>query len=221
MWQGRNMSKQCYMYKKFNNSGFSLVELIVTIGIFMTLLSVLVPSFNSILGTGAKSGANKIGVSLDRTKTEAMSRLSGKMHFYRAADGYYYVDYYCHNGTTEVLMDTERVGDKKLTVTYDTVLDLSEESVDETDIPINETGIILTFDRSTGGFYPLQQENSCGAQTDGEGKDRVTATKAWFMPVTKGDSAVYVKRITIARGSKTFQIELDLRGGTYEIISKR
>ena len=201
-----------YSYHNWH-SGFTLVEMVVTIGMFMVLLTILIPSFSSVFGLGAKTGADQIEVSLDKTKNEAMSRLSGKMKLYRKEEeGDFYVDFYYHDGKTEVCGSSEKIGDKKLKITYDTVLGQQTETEDTVGNPIDTEGIILTYNRSSGAFYPLQTPDSLGA------REEVTSTKAYFSPVQKSDQDVYVKRITVSRGSRTFRIELYPLTGTYEMI---
>ena len=74
---------------KKRNRGFTLVEMVVIISIFVILLGIMVPSLNSILGFRVQRAANSIASALDKTKIEASNRLVGEMMLERREDGYY------------------------------------------------------------------------------------------------------------------------------------
>ena len=59
---------------KKRNRGFTLVEMVVIISIFVILLGIMVPSLNLILGFRVQRAANSIASALDKTKIEASNR---------------------------------------------------------------------------------------------------------------------------------------------------
>lgn len=133
------------------NRGFTLVEMTAVLAIFAILLVILVPSLNPVAGFRANRAANSIGAALDRTKTEAMNRLVGEMKLSYTSDGYY-ISYYLDRGKTGVEEDQpEKIASKRMKISYTdsngVTVNLWEDSTQE---------LILTYDRSTGGFLPIQ-----------------------------------------------------------------
>lgn len=133
------------------NRGFTLVEMTAVLAIFAILLVILVPSLNPVAGFRTNRAANSIGAALDRTKTEAMNRLVGEMKLSYTSDGYY-ISYYLDWGKTGVEEDQpEKIAPKRMKISYTdsngVTVNLWEDSTQE---------LILTYDRSTGGFLPIQ-----------------------------------------------------------------
>ena len=135
---------------KMSNKGFTLVELIVVVAIFTILLGIAVPSLNSILGFRVNRAANSIASALDRTKIEASSRLVGEMKLEKRADGYY-ISYYLDRGkvggashVTED--DPEKIAPARTEISY----------TSSSHVMAAGDSLILTYDRATGGFLPIQ-----------------------------------------------------------------
>lgn len=133
------------------NRGFTLVEMTVVLAIFAILLAVLVPSLDPVAGFRANRAASSIGAALDRTKTEAMDRLVGEMRLSWTSDGYY-ISYYLDRGKTGVREEQpEKIASGRMKISYTdsngTTVNLREDGTNE---------LILTYDRSTGGFLPIQ-----------------------------------------------------------------
>mgnify|MGYP000149306340 CR=1 FL=1 len=108
---------------------------------------------NSILGFRVNRAANSIASALDRTKIEASSRLVGEMKLEKRADGYY-ISYYLDRGkvggashVTED--DPEKIAPARTEISY-TSSDGSSHVMAAGD------SLILTYDRATGGFLPIQ-----------------------------------------------------------------
>ena len=190
------------------NKGFTLVEMVITVTIFAILLGILVPSLNSILGFRAQRAANSIASALDKTKIEASNRLVGEMKLEKLDDGYY-ISYYLDRGKvgteSNVEQDqAEKIAPARTLISYVT---------DNNETYQMETGdsIVLTYDRATGGFLPLQEttwtQKAILAELDA-GKD---------IPLTREGS--YCTAIIVQGGRRIKTINMDINTGKYEITS--
>lgn len=142
---------------KRQNKGFTLVEIIVVVSIFTILLGIGSLSLNGILGFRAQRAANSIGAALDKTKMEAMSRLAGEMKLEKTEDGTY-ISYYLHRGGDGEIKeeDRERIAPANTLISYKT---RSSTGIESEEISLDKgTSIILTYDRETGGFRPIQSQ---------------------------------------------------------------
>ena len=193
--------------------GFSLVEMIVTIAVFSIMTAIIVPSFYHLFCSDAKAGADKMTAALSFTRKEAMSRLSGKVHLYQKEDGFYYTDFYVHDGSKEVLLESRKLAGKRVDISYNLTCDLMTDT--KTGQKVSKEGILLTYDRSTGGFFPLQEPGTAGKN------DEVTATKAYFQPVLIEEKPAYVSRIIFSGGGKYYQVILHVQTGTCELQGGR
>lgn len=190
------------------NKGFTLVEMVITVAIFAILLGILVPSLNSILGFRTQRAANSIASALDKTKIEASNRLVGEMKLEKLDDGYY-ISYYLDRGKvgteSNVEQDqAEKIAPARTLISY--VADNNETYQMETG-----DSIVLTYDRATGGFLPLQEttwtQKAILAELDA-GKD---------IPLTREGS--YCTAIIVQGGRRIKTINMDINTGKYEITS--
>ena len=191
------------------NRGFTLVEMTVVLAIFAILLAVLVPSLDPVAGFRANRAASSIGAALDRTKTEAMDRLVGEMRLSWTSDGYY-ISYYLDRGKTGVREDQpEKIASGRMKISYTdsngTTVNLWEDGTNE---------LILTYDRSTGGFLPIQsrvweQKDILKMLSDGED-----------IPLDRPENSTqpYCEKITVhGVGQRTRIITLFQDTGKYTI----
>lgn len=191
------------------NRGFTLVEMTVVLAIFAILLAVLVPSLDPVAGFRANRAASSIGAALDRTKTEAMDRLVGEMRLSWTSDGYY-ISYYLDRGKTGVREEQpEKIASGRMKISYTdsngTTVNLWEDGTNE---------LILTYDRSTGGFLPIQsrvweQKDILKMLSDGED-----------IPLDRPENSTqpYCEKITVhGVGQRTRIITLFQDTGKYTI----
>ena len=191
------------------NRGFTLVEMTVVLAIFAILLAVLVPSLDPVAGFRANRAASSIGAALDRTKTEAMDRLVGEMRLSLTSDGYY-ISYYLDRGKTGVREEQpEKIASGRMKISYTdsngTTVNLREDGTNE---------LILTYDRSTGGFLPIQsrvweQKDILKMLSDGED-----------IPLDRPENSTqpYCEKITVhGVGQRTRIITLFQDTGKYTI----
>lgn len=191
------------------NKGFTLVEMVITVTIFAILLGILVPSLNSILGFRAQRAANSIASALDKTKIEASNRLVGEMKLEKLDDGYY-ISYYLDRGKvggeSNVKQDQpEKIAPARTLISYVTNDNVTHQ--------MDNTGdsIVITYDRATGGFLPLQE-------TTWTQKAILTElNNGNDIPLTREGS--YCTSIIVQGGGKIKTIKMDIYTGKYEITS--
>lgn len=195
---------------KRQNKGFTLVEIIVVVSIFTILLGIGSLSLNGILGFRAQRAANSIGAALDKTKMEAMSRLAGEMKLEKTEDGTY-ISYYLHRGGDGEIKeeDRERIAPANTLISYKT---RSSTGIESEEISLDKgTSIILTYDRETGGFRPIQSQVVENPDMWRELQSR--------HDVSFHDTDNYCSQIMVRGGFRTRILTLDINSGSYEITA--
>ena len=127
---------------KINNQGFSLVELIVTIGIVSLLIAGFFVCFNILTNKSVEECAKKMQSKMENNRTTTMGKLSSSLKFY-VSGGKIKVDETIDGNTS-----TSVVGDSSVTVTYD-----SKNGADvENDVNLASQPLIVSFDRASGSL---------------------------------------------------------------------
>ena len=204
------------------NKGFTLVEMIVVVSIFAILLGILVPSLNSILGFRVQRATDSIAAALDQTKIEASSRLIGAMKLEKRTDGYY-ISYILDRGKIEVdgkekenikvNQSEEKIAPSKTQILY--------YDNDNNEYPINEgNGIVITYDRASGGFLPLMKSDNSEWENFGFNViDIVKDEHNGSYLSSMYDNGKMCSKIVVKGGSRTRTITLIPETGKYTITA--
>ena len=203
---------------KNKNKGFTLVELVIVVAIFTILLGILEPSVNSIFGFRVQRAANSIGAALDKTKTEAMNRLVGEMKLEKQDDGYY-ISYYLDRGKDSESSskirsaDSEKIAPAGTRISYQDNKGNTYNLWDGTENN-GRSSLILTYDRVTGGFLPIQSNEW------GQNEILKVLESGNDIPLDRDTSLPYCSSITVSGGMRTRVITLNIKTGKYSVKAK-
>ena len=205
---------------KKKNTGFTLVEMVITVSIFAILLGIIVPSLNSVLGFRIQRATNSITAALDKTRREAMNRLVGEMKLEYRSDGYY-ITYYLDRGKDSESSskirsaDSEKIAPAGTRISYQDSKGIVHNLWNDSDEENNsKNSLILTYDRATGGFLPIQSdawEQNEILKVLKDGHD---------IPLNRDTSSLYCQSITVSGGMRTRVITLNIETGKYSVEAK-
>lgn len=136
-----------------NNSGFSLVELIIVIAIVAALITTVFLSVSMVFSANAKACSNDMQRAIADCKVTTMGKARAWLVIYRGSDNKVYsqmhimeqVDGGAAGELTEITEDPQKLGGNRVVVTY-----TDSAGVEQGDL--TETGITIEFDRSSGSF---------------------------------------------------------------------
>lgn len=191
---------------KEKNKGYTLVELVVVVSIMAILLTIIVPNVSIIWRFRAKRAANSIAAALDKTKVEAMNRLVGEMKLKKGSDGCY-ITYYLDRGKRAADIseeDGEQIGPARLRISYTT--DLEDGVLHELQ---EGESLILTYDRDTGAFRPIQ--NNVISQ------NQIAEYLGNNQDISFPDTGAYCTSIIVSGGAHKYVITLNKDTGKYQM----
>ncbi len=155
----RDLDIQRKRHDKFhiNNSGYSLVELIIVIAIMAVLIGTVFYSISMIFGANAKTCANNIQRAIADCKVTTMGKKEAYMELYRAADGNVYTKLYVYEqtGATPVEEEPQKMGNNRVYVGY---IKTGETPDAATDLNSGDS-VTIKFDRSSGSFDKTAHDN--------------------------------------------------------------
>ena len=198
--------------KSEENKGFTLIEVIIVVAIFATLLGIMIPSLNSVLGFHVRRTTESICSALDRTKSEAMNRLVAEVKlFYVDGDGYYityYLDRGKDGGSDENVRDDQavKIAPAKTRISY-----TDDKGKSHNMWETGNTTLILTYDRATGGFRQIQ--------TEAIRQEKILEQLAAGKDIAFHDSGSYCQSITIRGFGRQKSIQLN-KDAVTDIVCK-
>lgn len=155
----RDLDIQRKRHDKFhiNNSGYSLVELIIVIAIMAVLIGTVFYSISMIFGANAKTCANNIQRAIADCKVTTMGKKEAYMELYRAADGNVYTKLYVYEqtGATPVEEEPQKMGNNRVYVGY---IKPGETPDAATELNSGDS-VTIKFDRSSGSFDKTAHDN--------------------------------------------------------------
>ncbi|MBO4374658.1 MAG: prepilin-type N-terminal cleavage/methylation domain-containing protein [Lachnospiraceae bacterium] len=140
-----------------NNKGFSLIELLVVIGILALMLGMFLLSTNVIGRTAARQCSKQLRHELEQVRVASMGKNKVTLWLYKdSATGKIMVQQITTianigdgAGTTPVDGEVREVGSARVTLDF-------VSSVDATRTPLDSDGIYFEFNRSTGAFKKVK-----------------------------------------------------------------
>lgn len=131
---------------RFNNDGYSLVELVIVIAIIALIISTVFYSVIIVFSANAKSCANNIQRAIGDCKVTTMGKSAAYMELYRDTDQDVYTRMYVMDSSgAYVPSEPQKVGTSRVYVAY------TPKGGGETEL-LAGTKIEIRFNRASGGF---------------------------------------------------------------------
>lgn len=138
------------------NRGYSLIELIVVVAMIAIAGSILFLSINTKYALEMRQCAKTVNSALAKVKIDTLSKTGNVcLHLYTQSDGVY-MDIW-ENGTkleeTNDLGQINKIGKKTVGISY-TVVNTETNQI-SIPIPLDDTGIVIAFNRSDGSLKTI------------------------------------------------------------------
>lgn len=158
---------------KWNEKGFSLVELIIVIAIMAVVIGTVVFSVSMVFSANAKACCNNLQRAIADCKVTTMGKSEAWLVLYRGSDNQIYCQMYYNEAVIEndaegnpkvkkdddgnVIMkavpaneEPQKIGGKRVVVTYNDTDDTEEN--EHQDLLTDAKRLTIAFDRSSGSF---------------------------------------------------------------------
>ena len=158
---------------KWNEKGFSLVELIIVIAIMTVVIGTVVFSVSMVFSANAKACCNNLQRAIADCKVTTMGKSEARLVLYRGSDNQIYCQMYYNEAVIEndaegnpkvkkdddgnVIMkavpaneEPQKIGGKRVVVTYNDTDDTEEN--EHQDLLTDAKRLTIAFDRSSGSF---------------------------------------------------------------------
>jgi len=189
---------------KKNNKGFSLIELIVVIAIMSIMVGFLVVSLSTVFGTKARECAEKVSAKIDSVKTGSVSLYNETMelkYHSKSEPGYSSDGYYatCSVYTIDNQAQSVKASEDEIRKVGASNIAIKAYTSDGNNFDLDSsTGIIISFDRSTGAFKQAMKDDGVGL-------------------VDGSNNPVYFEKITFSAGGRTYKIEMVPETGKHTV----
>lgn len=167
---------------KWNEKGFSLVELIIVIAIMAVVIGTVVFSVSMVFSANAKACCNNLQRAIADCKVTTMGKSEAWLILYRGSDNQIYCQMYYNEAVIEndaegnpkvkkddagnVIMkavpaneEPQKIGGKRVVVTY-----IDTEGNKHQDLPTDaidvDKRLTIAFDRSSGSFKNAPDKNA-------------------------------------------------------------
>lgn len=145
-----------------NNSGFSLVELIIVIAIIAALIGTVILSVSMVFSANAKACSNDLQRAVADCKVTTMGKAQAWLIVYRGENGSIYSQLHIMEQKegdeigklVDIPMEAQKIGGNRVSVTY-----TDASGTPELELPTGaDAGIRIEFDRSSGSFKEAPQQ---------------------------------------------------------------
>lgn len=153
-----------------DNSGYSIVELIIVIAIMAIVMGSVFLSVILIFSANAKTCANDIQRSIADCKVTTMGKSEAYMELWRDADGNIYTQMHVWDSSTGAFdaQDRQKVGTKKVYVGY---VKEGEADTDAVELLAGGSKVKIQFDRASGSFDEVSYQNCAKIIVQGGSKN--------------------------------------------------
>lgn len=168
---------------RLNDNGFSLVEIIIVIVLTSLVAGFMFMGISVLNSRPVDECARKIQIALQSNRNTTMGKLESNIKFYTDNDYITVLETYYDNSDDNQKTKKTTVGERSVTVKY--------KVTGETEpIELDDIGIIIAFDRSSGSLKQIS-----GGTYDGK----------------------YVEKFIVSRGSKEMEVKIEQITGRISI----
>ncbi len=127
------------------NKGYTLIEIVVVVAIIAAMTVTIWQSVNAIFGLDMRRCAADIVAAMEKTKVQQLTKQGDSwLRLYRTEDGVYLDIYESGTMLTNEFKDGNKIGRPSVNITY--------TMSDNTAGTLDDTGIVIAFNRSNGSF---------------------------------------------------------------------
>lgn len=179
--------------KKSDNSGLTLVEIIIVIAIMGILVGFFITSTNYIGMSQARGLANTIKTAIGQARIQTMGKYDTYLYIYKSpSDGCYYKEFWKNYDYKQLVRDKrEKIGKNRPIVKYHIQ---GDSDTDVTEIG-SGVGLLIKFNRSNGKEV-IDTMPAGSTYEDEDGNSLSTTT------------SVLCDMIIVSYGSREYKIEI-------------